>query len=121
MDENFESSIEIENQVPNNQSLDTDDILQADKWVLVKFATKKTLKHYVGKIEELKECGSAMVKFVRKCKITERDDETRFSYPPVEDIYEVTEDDILCILPKPILGRRGELIFKKSFYSYNIQ
>lgn len=95
--------------------------LEINQWVLVKFAVKKSIKHYVGVI--IDHCENNKIytaKFVRKAKFL-RDGQFIFTYPNVDDICDVSLPDILCVLPKPIKGRRGEIIFKISFEGFNIQ
>ncbi|CAH1112886.1 unnamed protein product [Psylliodes chrysocephalus] len=61
----------------------------------------------------------AVVSFVRKA--SDRAVITTFYFPSQEDITDVMEDDIIFILPKPTIGRRGEVIFSVGFSQNNIQ
>ena len=88
-------------------------ILEVGKWVLVKFTTKRTCKHYIGKIILKNKVDSSLVKFTRKVGST-------FTWPELEDICEVSDDDIEMTLPDPKVGRRGELAFSVSFANFNI-
>jgi hypothetical protein len=78
-------------------------------WVLIKYKLeRKSAKvlHYVGIIKDLSD-GMLKIKFV-KLK-TEDKHSTTFVYPIADDIYEVSESDIICSLPKLTIGRRGQL------------
>lgn len=45
-----------------------------------------------------------------------------FVFSHVPDICEVKqEEDIVCLLPDPIVGRRGQIYFKFGFQDNNIQ
>lgn len=82
---------------------------QLNKWVLVKFATKTTIKHYVGQINNIVE-GYPFVKFARRIKKS-----SVFVWPQENDEGEIPEEDIVVILPPPVVGRRGQLSFPVSF------
>lgn len=81
---------------------------QIGDWAIVKFCTKKSVKN-----------GEAVFRFVKKA--SERTGITTFHYPSQEDITDVISDDISSILPKPVIGRRGEVIFSVKFTHYNMQ
>ncbi|CAI6355815.1 unnamed protein product [Macrosiphum euphorbiae] len=63
--------------------------------------------------------GMHKIKFV-KLK-TENKHSTTFVYPIADDIDEVSESDIICSLPKPTIGRRGQLVFGITFSQYNLK
>ncbi|KAJ4437649.1 hypothetical protein ANN_17794 [Periplaneta americana] len=65
----------------NNDNDNFDDPKSGDQ-LLVKFPTKKTIKFYVGCIEELVPGEELELRFVRNC------DGFQFKYPEVEDILE---------------------------------
>lgn len=88
-------------------------------WLLVKFCTKKYVKHYVGIVLNINDNGSPVVKYTRKKSKVEGD--TIFTFPVLDDISEVHTEDIVSKLPTPAIGRRGQIIFKMSFHSFNIQ
>lgn len=91
-----------------------------DDWIVVKFATKKSLKHFVGVILYIKN-GIPTVKFTRKVKYLKQD-KMIFTYPNVEDVCEVNIDGVETVLPKPNISRRGQIIFNKMHFNpYNIQ
>ena len=63
--------------------------------MLVKFNTKKTVVHYVGRIEDISHT-MATIKFMRLSKI-----KNTFFFPEVDDIASVLLDDIKTKLPGP--------------------
>ncbi|XP_029343531.1 uncharacterized protein LOC100569966 isoform X2 [Acyrthosiphon pisum] len=92
-----------------------------DDWVLIKYKLEgKSAKslHYVGIIKEVFD-GKHKIKFV-KLK-SENKHSTTFVYPIADDIDEVSESDIICSLPKPTIGRRGQLVFGITFSQYNLK
>lgn len=87
---------------------------QLNKWVLVAFSTKTSIKHYVGQITDVNQ-GNPVVKFARRLKKT-----SIFVWPQEDDESEVQQEDIIVFLPSPVLGRRGELSFPVSFSGFNV-
>lgn len=87
---------------------------QIDKWVLVQFKGKKSIKQYVGKVVSNTN-GVPTVKFLGRIKKS-----STFVWPVEEDVTEVEKEDILTFLPAPSCGRRGELKFSISFTSLNV-
>lgn len=88
-------------------------------WVLVKFSAKKSLKHYVGQIVEINN-DIPTVKYLRKTQT--KQGLLHFVYPNVEDKCELLHvEDIISILPKPSVSRRGQISFNVDFGSFNIQ
>lgn len=69
--------------------------------VLVSFATKKTVKHYVGNVTVVSE-GVPTVEFARRVK-----NSSTFIWPHEEDQCEIETKDIVTFLPDPLKGRRG--------------
>ncbi|XP_068083401.1 uncharacterized protein [Anabrus simplex] len=112
---------ELQNEIieeEENERRDTElcsSIVDAGKWVIVKFATKKTCKHYIGRIIVKNEEDCSVVTFARK--VASR---PTFIWPEIEDICEVSDSDILMVLPEPSIGRRGEFSFGVSFSTFNI-
>ncbi|XP_039287325.1 uncharacterized protein LOC120351997 [Nilaparvata lugens] len=88
-------------------------------WVLVKFPTKQTVKHFVGEIVDLSDPDEPLIRYVRRVPGTSS--ASVFRYPENEDVGETQSENILVKLPQPSLGRRGELIFKIRFSTYNVQ
>lgn len=90
-------------------------------WLLVEFCSKRSVKHYVGVVLRITDDGVPVVQYVRKT-LTKVEDQTMFTYPALEDISEVKhQEDIVTKLPKPAIGRRGQIIFKMSFKTFNVQ
>lgn len=87
---------------------------QLNKWVLVSFRTKTSIKHYVGQITDVNE-GFPVVKFARRVKKT-----SIFVWPHENDESETQREDIVIFLPSPVVGRRGELSFPVSFSGFNV-
>ncbi|KAF9422068.1 hypothetical protein HW555_002089 [Spodoptera exigua] len=83
----------------------SDVMIKQEDWVIVKFTTKKSVKHFVGRVISMKD-SIPTVKFVRKVKNT-KDDKVIFTYPNVEDVSEFD----LCI---GVWKRRFPVLFLKS-------
>lgn len=81
--------------------------------VLVKFATKKTIKFAVGKIVNVLPESEFTVKFMKK-----KNDVYHFVYPDVDDIADIELKDIEMKLPLPHVTQGTERI--KCFYSFSI-
>ncbi|KAG5889534.1 hypothetical protein JTB14_036625 [Gonioctena quinquepunctata] len=84
-------------------------------WVLVKFATKKKVLHYVGQVTDI-EAGEPRVKFTRIKEI--HADTTVFCWKEPEDVPFIENEDVVEKLAEPAFGRRGEFIFNSSFEYY---
>lgn len=110
-EETFENETEALCQGPNKWKV--------QDWVLVKFPTKKTVKHFIGQIESISDRQEPNVRFLRKVSATSK--LTIMKYPELQDMSEVVEQDIVSILPAPSLGRRGEIVFNVGFSQYNLQ
>ncbi|CAG9783032.1 unnamed protein product [Diatraea saccharalis] len=94
--------------------------LKKDDWILAKFATKKSLKHYVGQVLSVKN-DTPTIQFLRKVK-SSKDRRLAFTYPNVVDICEMMHlEDIILVLPQPNISRRGQIIFEVNLSEYNIQ
>lgn len=91
--------------------------LTIDDWVLVKFMGKKTIKHYIGQVKNI-ENGEVSVNFTRKSNFLNKT--SIFIFPTVTDCWPVPEQDIISVLPKPQISRRGEISFAVSFAMYNM-
>ncbi|CAG5047276.1 unnamed protein product [Parnassius apollo] len=95
--------------------------LQENCWIIAKFASKKSIKHFVGKVLSIKN-QIPKVKFARKVKNSKCVKETVFTYPNIEDICDVPDlKDVIAVLPDPQISRRGHFIFNLDFDKYNIQ
>ncbi|KAL4717161.1 hypothetical protein ACJJTC_017048 [Scirpophaga incertulas] len=96
--------------------------LKTGTWVLAKFVTKKSEKHFVGKVITIKGT-TPEVEFVRKVKESKCNSGVVFTYPRVDDICTIRHlDDILLILPDPNISRRGQIVFNNiNLSKYNLQ
>lgn len=81
-------------------------------WVLVKYCTKKILKHFVGNVIE-KTDGGWVVKFSKPYK-------NKFVWPKFEDTDTIEEENIITVLPEPLVDRRGLFQFSVRFSGYNL-
>ncbi|CAG5051044.1 unnamed protein product [Parnassius apollo] len=97
------------------------DNLNEGDWLIAKFATKKSFKHFVGRILFIRN-NIPTIEFLRKVKNTANSKRLTFTYPPVKDIYEMHHvDDVVLVLPQSTITRRGQVMFEVDFSSYNIQ
>ncbi|XP_049876484.1 uncharacterized protein LOC126374068 [Pectinophora gossypiella] len=95
--------------------------LQEGRWVIAKFASKKSIKHFVGEVISMND-KIPTVKFARKVKNSKRQQGTVFTYPYIEDVFTVQDlNDIVAVLPDPQVSRRGHFIFNINFDKYNVQ
>lgn len=81
-------------------------------WVLVKYPTKKAVKHFVAQVLGKEEEGWNL-------KFTEYKQE-KFKWPIEMDTDVMNDQDIIRVLPDPILGRRGNFIFNVDFSGFNL-
>jgi hypothetical protein len=81
-------------------------------WILVKYATKKILKHFIGKILEKTEDGW-LVKFTKFTK-------NKCMWPQIEDVDNVADADVLRRLPEPTVARRSDFIFEIGLTDLNL-
>ncbi|KAB0793820.1 hypothetical protein PPYR_13440 [Photinus pyralis] len=86
--------------------------LEKDDWILVKFASKKSFKCYVGQVTQANSELEAT--FARKIGSS-----NYFHFPVVADTSVFSLDQVIMILPKPIL-KRGKFTFNVSFDSLNV-
>lgn len=100
----------------SEEEFDEDDVIVIDRhfrvndYVLVKFDIKKSVVHYVGRIEEISHT-MATVKFMRLSKMR-----NTFLFPEIDDIASVPLNDIKTKLPEPKASnntKRGS--FKYTF------
>lgn len=92
---------------------------QEGDWLLVKLATKKTIKYFVAQVKEISEENEPFVKFAKRSSAKSKG--TVFVFPETDDTSFISNEDIECILPQPTVCRRGELQFQVDFSNYNIQ
>lgn len=88
-----------------------------DDWVLVKFASKKSIQYFVGKVTSFDD--DPVVLFTRK--ISSTDFTTTFRFPEKQDESAVEMSAIVSLLPAPTFTRRGDVCFQVTFTGYNVQ
>lgn len=93
---------------------DIDNNISVNDFCLVKFATKKQIKYYVGKILS-ERSGDFEIKFLR-CKNKRLG---QFRWPDVEEVCVIPESDIERKLPFP-QERRGIFTFHVDFENYYV-
>lgn len=91
-------------------------------WVLVKFASKKLVKLFVGKVTFFDaEPVMLLTRKISKTDVTKKDSETDFStkfrFPEIQHESAVEMLDIVSILPTPTFTHKGDLYFQVSFIS----
>lgn len=97
IDEEMEQDTEKEN---------NDCEISVDRYVLVKFATPKLVKYYIGLVTKYNDLERVYtIKYLRK------NSKGTFYWPAVDDISEITLLDVEKTLPNPQVGRRGKLKF----------
>ncbi|CAH2011313.1 unnamed protein product [Acanthoscelides obtectus] len=82
--------------------------LKIGDWILVKFATKKSFKFYVGQVTEVEPCLEA--KFARRSGSS-----SQFHWPDTPDVSVIRRDEIQHCLPAPDIHRRGHFHFNITF------
>lgn len=112
-----DSDIDLVNDAESIPFLDDQQILIGD-YILVKFCTKKLIKHYVGTVIEILEQEECVVKFMRKTNIG-------FIFPEQEDISTVLRSDVISKLPRPIsvpgTSRMTSFLrFNVNFFGINV-
>ncbi|KAK4880991.1 hypothetical protein RN001_004310 [Aquatica leii] len=94
-------------------------MINVNDYVLVRFVTKKTERHYVGKILGKVEGGEYLINFVRRKKSG-----YHFVFPDVEDQSMVSEDDIRKLPPPSFVGEtarsKRKLVFSINFDKHNV-
>lgn len=97
--------------------VEEDETIAEENWVLVKYDTKKSVKHFVGKVIKVLEV-SYEVKFLKH--INSR----KFKWPESEDIDVVNMSNILVKLKDPKVNYKNDCIigytFSNDFYGYNL-
>ncbi|KAF2896785.1 hypothetical protein ILUMI_09403 [Ignelater luminosus] len=79
------------------RSLQEDDIVQINSFILVKFALKDTVMYYIGCVLTIVSENSYQVKYLRRRAKT-----TKFYFPRVDDIELCTRSDIYAKLTNPV-------------------
>jgi len=95
---------ELEDTLRNKEDDETEprkENLKKDKYVLVKYATKKSVRHFVGLIiDQVSEENTVEVKFL--VRQPTRQNVSSFVFPENDDIDEVDIDNIIAILTDPM-------------------
>lgn len=98
--------------ITEDETLKTNINPEIGDYVIVPFATKKTLVHFVALVIE-KPFAEVKVKFLRKKK------DGSFVFPQADDISVLDVVDIIKILDKPVISPRGFHHFEHNFSEYN--
>jgi hypothetical protein len=108
--EEDENSVQNQGQnINDNLEVQVNQIIEVNKWVLVAYATKKTVKHFVGQI--LKANGDEFeVKFLKLFNAVKS--QYTFIWPIFTDSDVVDYDDIVKVLPEPKIPA---LVFREFF------
>jgi hypothetical protein len=84
---------------------------------LVRFATKKIFRYFIGKIESLDPSDNTLeVQFMRRKRT--KTDTLMFIFPDHEDASEVLLPDVMILLPKP---SSGGTIKSGTIYTFNCE
>lgn len=96
---------------PNNEFSPYD--LEEGTYVVVRFATNKTIKHFIGKILSVSDADDTYtIKFLRK-------NESYYIYPNCDDVCDITFLDIEMILNGPEI-KRGRHFFKENLERFKL-
>lgn len=87
-------------------------IAEVGNFVVVKFPTKKTVKHFIGTVLGI-HGDEFQVRFLRKCL------KNGFAFPQLDDVSFVMQQDIVEVLSKPEI-RRGIHKFSFNQSAYNL-
>lgn len=91
-----------DSQLPIECDQPTKDNIKKDKYVLVKYATKKTFRYFIGVTvdDNVSDDNTMHVKFL--VRHPSKTGFLSFTFPDSDDIDEIDIDDILFILPNPV-------------------
>lgn len=106
----YASSTLTEDFDENDVSFETKDI-EINSFILVKFATKKSYKYYIGQVREIHPDEEFSVSFLRN-------NNARFSFPVVPDVSCIRKSDIVMKLPKPT--NTGGTIRMSHSYQFSV-
>lgn len=98
--------------VKQKKNMNNKDELSKGTYVIVAFDTTKTVRHFVGKVEDSDDAGWK-IRFLRKKS-------NFFIWPLVDDYSYVLSNDIITALPIPVESRRGKLSFDFDFTKYTL-
>lgn len=111
--ETYEGINSLEELVEAERAEQMEKSIEKESWILVAYATKKTLKHFVGQVKEMYPDDNLKVQFVRK-----KGD--LFIWPTVPDVDTINMSDVVQVLPAPQNGRRGQIRFPIKFDAFHI-
>ena len=102
---------DIEDQIENEKEEENfvTGLVKVNDYVLVRFLTKKTVRHYVGKVLELMN-GEYLINFMRRKKPG-----YHFVYPDVKDQSLVPEKDVMKLPPPHFVGGTARSTRKLTF------
>lgn len=90
---------------PEDENLSATTIIpQINDYVVVKFAGKKSIKHYIGLVLS-KDGNEFSLKYMRRVT------GNKFIFPTIDDISVVDQSDIVFILKQPDLNNRNYYVF----------
>ncbi|GBO20181.1 hypothetical protein AVEN_195401-1 [Araneus ventricosus] len=87
--------------------------LNPNTFIVVKFATKKSFKHFVALVLSCENSDEYIVKFMKKCMTN------KFVFPKVDDIAEVNAVDIVGVLSQPIMNKREQYLFNEHLDKFD--
>lgn len=90
-----------------------DNSIKVGSWIIATYATKKTIRHFLGKVLEVLD-GTVKATFLRKKG-------EYFIWPNVPDLDTIRTEDVLRVIPPPIEERRGRLRFSLQFDGLSVQ
>lgn len=98
-------------------SLQEEDKIELNNFILVKFSVKNTTIHYIGCVQNIISDNTYQVKYLRR-----RANTNKFHFPQVDDIEMCTRNDVYAILTNPIKSRRdSSLTFCYNFDNINVK
>jgi len=102
----FSDSESDEDLVLNDDSDDYEEDVENDNetaeigsYVVVKYASKKSVKHFVGKVLDRTEDDSYSVKFL--VRQPSKHSHHHFSFPEEDDVDDIPDEDVIAVLPEP--------------------
>ena len=112
-DEHFNSKMDCGSLVLPRPPIAKDLTTGTNQWVVVKFSTKKSIKHFIGRVRKVMSCDELEVGVL---KMTGKDSHV-FAWPDPEGVCDIKCDDIVEVLDEPSSPRRGFLKFKEHLHS----
>lgn len=94
-------------------SADDPNKVQVGNYVVAEFLTKKSTKHFVGLITD-KQDSEYEIKFLKHIG------NSMFSYPQIDDVCFIEQDQIKSILSQPAIDNRMRYCFTEKLSAFNI-